>query len=237
MQISHYPLLKVSPQISLPVATADAVATHHQTGLAAITHLAASVTARHDTEIYAQGDSARYCYQVVHGCVRTVKLMEDGRRQVNDFLLPGDWFGFEALETHEFAAEAIGETALRRFPRRAIDALAERDGRVARWMIDLGAGQLRAAREHMVTLGRKTASERIAGFLLETARRLPADRAGTVQLPMSRTDIADHLGLTIETVCRCLAQFRRAGVLRVGRTSFTVLNAPALRALACATRH
>lgn len=203
----------------------------------ALEQFSTSVTVRRDAEIYGQGDSARFCYQVVSGCVRTVKLMEDGRRQVNDFLFAGDWFGVDALDEHEFSAEAVGEVVLKRYARRALDALAERDARVARWLLDLTAGQLRAAREHLVTLGRKTASERIAGFLLEMTRRMPADESGSTALPMSRTDIADHLGLTIETVCRCLAQFRRDGAIRLARTGFGVQSRPALCALANATRH
>ena len=89
----------------------------------------------------------------------------------------------------------------------------------------------------MVALGRKTASERIAGFLLEMAQRMPQDRAGTVALPMSRGDIADHLGLTIETVCRCLAQLRRDGTIGLTRTSLVLRQRTALEAVADATRH
>jgi len=236
MQTSHQPALNVLRETGMPLQPASFTGPG-QPRPDALAPLAVTVTVPREAEIYAQGDPARFAYQVVRGCVRTVKLMEDGRRQVNDFLMPGDWFGFEALETHEFAAEAITDTLLRRVPRRALDALAERDAGVTRWLLNLAAGQLRAAREHMVTLARMSASERIAGFLIATARRLPTDAAGCVPLPMSRTDIGDYLGLTIETVCRTLAQFRRDGVIRLSRDGFTVASAPGLRAHASATRH
>lgn len=237
MHTSLQPALKASHRagVATPEIFHDSPLQIHRPD--ALEQFSVSITVRRDAEIYGQGDAARFCYQVVSGCVRTVKLMEDGRRQVNDFLFPGDWFGVDALDEHEFSAEAVDEVVLKRFPRRAIDVLAEQDARVARWLLDLTAGQLRAARERLVTLGRKTASERIAGFLLEMTRRMPVDEAGATALPMSRTDIADHLGLTIETVCRALAQFRRDGAIRVARTGFAVQSRPALCALASATRH
>lgn len=237
MQISHHHLTPdVSSAVLRPALPAGAAFAQDLPQPDTLAAHATTVTVGRETEIHGQGEPARYCFQVVRGCVRTVKLMEDGRRQVNDFLLPGDWLSLDSLDTHEFSAEAVTETVLRRVPRRALETLAEQDGRVARWLIGLAAGQLRAAREHMVTLGRRTASERIAGFLLGVARRLPDER-GQVPLPMSRTDIADYLGLTIETICRTLTLFRRDGVIRLERNSFAVLNAPALRALASATRH
>ncbi len=224
-------------RIGLTIARAGAEASPPQPPLAALEDFAVTVAIRKDAEIHAQGDRALYCYRIVSGCVRSVKLMEDGRRQINEFLLPGDWFGFEALETHDVAAEAVSETVLRRYPRRACDALAAEDVRITRWLLTLATDHLRSARDRMVALGRKTASERIAGFLLEMAKRMPNDRSGTVALPMSRGDIADHLGLTIETVCRCLAQMRRDGTIGLTRTSLMVRQRAALEAVADATRH
>lgn len=189
-----------------------------------------TVRAERDAEIVGQGDPARYCYLVVSGCVRTVKLMEDGRRQVGEFLLPGDWFGWDALEEHDFAAEAVTSATLHRYPRRSLDALADCDGGFARQLRTLTAAQLRAARDRVLLLGRKTASERIASFLLEMADRTTADRQGSLELPMSRADIADYLGLTIETVCRGLTQLRQHGTIAVDRAQVVIRDRRALGA-------
>jgi CRP/FNR family nitrogen fixation transcriptional regulator len=206
-------------------------------GTGALDGLGTTISVRKDAEIYSQGDAARHCYRVVSGCVRTVKLMEDGRRQVGEFLLAGDWLGCEALEAYDFAAEAVSHVVLRRYPRRAIEQLAERDAALGRLLCAILARELRRARDRMVTLGRKTACERVAEFLLEMTQRVPKDKAGGIALPMSRTDIADHLGLTIETVCRTLAHLRKAGVIALARNSLAVRDRRALVAFGCATRH
>ena len=237
MEVSHQSDLERPRRAILTVPSASDPSPHPLSDSDALEALATTVSVHKDSEIYAQGDAARHCFRIVSGCVRTVKLMEDGRRQVSEFLLPGDWFGFEALEEHDFAAEAVTGAVLRRYPRRGLDALAEQDARVGRWLLVLAATQLRSARERMVTLGRKTATERIAGFLLEMTRREPVDRQGATALPMSRTDIADHLGLTIETVCRTLTQLKRDGAIAIARTGFTLRSHGALQTLASATRH
>ncbi len=225
------------PQTSLSLATHAEEQAQVPPAAGALDALGTTITVRKDVEIYSQGDAARYCYQIVGGCVRTVKLMEDGRRQVGEFLLPGDWFGCEALEEHDFAAEAVTPVVLQRFPRRALEMLAERDARLGRLLFAIVARELRRARDQVVALGRKTACERIAEFLLQMTQRMPKDKAGTIALPMSRTDMADHLGLTIETVCRTLALLRRAGAISLSRTNLLVRDPAALLALGCSTRH
>ncbi len=190
-----------------------------------------------DEEIIAQGDLARYCYLIVSGCVRTVKLMEDGRRQIGEFLFPGDLFGWEALAEHDFAAEAVTPVTLRRYLRRNIEARADRDRDFARRLREIAAGRLRAGRERMVLLGRKTASERIASFLLEMAGRVNPNNRASVELPMGRADIADYLGLTIETVCRGLTQLRRRGTIKVERANIVICDRCALGAAGCEVVH
>ncbi|HTU55767.1 MAG TPA: helix-turn-helix domain-containing protein [Acetobacteraceae bacterium] len=197
----------------------------------------ASVRAERDEEIVAQADPAGYCYLVVSGCARTVKLMEDGRRQVGEFLLPGDLFGWEALEEHDFGLEAVSAAAFLRFPRAAFYALADRDRDFARRLRELTAGQLRAGRERMVLLGRKTASERIASFLLEMAERIRPEAGTMIELPMSRADMADYLGLTIETVCRGLTQLRTQRVIAVERSRIVILDRRALGVAGCEVVH
>lgn len=198
--------------------------------LAPLEPRATTLRAERDEEIFAQDEQASYCYLVVSGCVRTVQLMEDGRRQVGEFLFTGDLFGWDALDTHDFSAEAVTPVTLRRFARRDVDALADQDRDVARRLRDLSAKRLRSGREHMVLLGRKTASERIASFLLKMAERVARDGCSAIELPMSRSDMGDYLGLTIETVCRRLTQLRQEGTITVKGTTIAICNHRALGA-------
>ena len=166
-----------------------------------------------------------------------VKLMEDGRRQIGEFLMEGDLIGFDAFETHDFAAEAVSDVVLRRYPRRMVEALAERNAQLARRLRDLTSVSLRMAHTRLLLLGRKTASERIATFLLEMAERLPQAQPGVLDMPMSRTDMADHLGLTIETVCRILALLRREATVAIERSVITIRDGASLQQMASEQRH
>ncbi len=195
------------------------------------------VRADREEEIVGQGEAAEYCYVVVSGCVRTVRLMEDGRRQVGEFLLPGDMFGWEALEEHDFSAEAVTAATLRRYPRRGLELLADRDHELARRLRALSARKLRAGRERMLLLGRKSASERIASFLLEMAERTGSGEGSPIELPMSRTDIADYLGLTIETVCRGLTHLQRQGTISIERARIWIRDRRALGVAGCEALH
>jgi CRP/FNR family transcriptional regulator, nitrogen fixation regulation protein len=197
----------------------------------------ATVSVQRDQEIHGQGEEATSCYRILRGCVRMVKLMEDGRRQIGEFLMAGDLLGFDALETHDFAAEAVSDVVLRRYPRRMVDALAERNAPLARKLRDLTSISLRTAHARLVLLGRKTASERIATFLLEMAERLPQARVGVLDMPMSRTDMADHLGLTIETVCRILALLRRDATVAIERGTVEIRDYASLQQMASEQRH
>ena len=196
-----------------------------------------TVTIPHDGEIVGQGDRAEFCYRILSGCVRQVTLMEDGRRQVGEFLLAGDLFGFDALATHDFAAEAVSDVVLRRYPRRRVEALAESHLGLARRLRDLTAENLRTAHGRLMLLGRKTASERIASFLLEMVERLSERNDHLMALPMSRTDMADHLGLTIETVCRVLAHLRRDGTIAIERGAVEIRDRVGLQQMASEPRH
>jgi CRP-like cAMP-binding protein len=196
-----------------------------------------TVSVEREQEIHGQGDVAGSCYRILSGCVRLVKLMEDGRRQVGEFLMAGDLLGFDALDTHDFAAEAVSDVVLRRYPRRMVDALAESNVALARRLRDLTSVSLRTAHTRLLLLGRKTASERIATFLLEMAERLPQVRDRVLELPMSRTDMADHLGLTIETVCRVLAHLRRDGTIAIERARIEICDAVGLQQMASEPRH
>jgi CRP/FNR family transcriptional regulator, nitrogen fixation regulation protein len=165
-----------------------------------------------NAEIYGENEPADYLYKVVSGTVRTYKVLVDGRRQIGAFHLPGDIFGFETGDEHTFSAEAITDCKIIVIKRSAVMALAARDNDVARQMWALTGRELRRVQEHSLVLI-KSAEERVAGFLLEMADRVPG--GGAVELPMSRQDIADYLGLTIETVSRTLKHLEDAAAIEV----------------------
>jgi CRP/FNR family nitrogen fixation transcriptional regulator len=172
-----------------------------------------AINVARNAEVYGEGEPAEYVYKVVSGVVRIYKLLCDGRRQISAFLLPGDVFGQDAVEEYRFTAEAITDTSLVFLRRNALTALAARDGDVANDLWQMAAADLRRAHDHMLLLGRKSARERIAAFLLEMAER--AEKTDTVDLPMSRLDIADYLGLTIETVSRTLTLLENAATIEL----------------------
>lgn len=182
-------------------------------GLKSIEAFGTVILVGRDQEVYADGDPADYCYKVVAGAVRTVKLMPDGRRQVADFYLPKDLFGFDSTDPRDLAAEAVTDTTLIRYPRRQVEAQAQADVGFARLLRDMTFGSLRKAHKQMLLLGRKSAQERIASFLLDLAERACPANDDAIDLPMSRNDIADHLGLTLETVSRVLNRLHREDVI------------------------
>src|SRR5882762_5555383 len=163
------------------------------------------------TEIYGEKEPADYVYQVKMGAVRSYKLLSDGRRQIGAFHLAGDIFGLENGSEHRFTAEAIVNTTVRLIKRRSLEMVAESDAMVSRNLLSMTRSNLQHAEAHMLLLGRKTALERVAAFLIEMDRRLTA--AGVLALPMSRRDIADYLGLTLETVSRALSHLHERGIL------------------------
>jgi CRP/FNR family nitrogen fixation transcriptional regulator len=173
--------------------------------------IATEFTYRRDEEIYGEDEPAEYVYQVSRGAVRTYRLLSDGRRQIGAFHLPGDVFGLEVGANHRLAAEAIVDTTVRLVKRRSLEQAAATDAQVSHKLWTMTAGDLRHAEAHMLLLGRKSAMERVATFLLEMDRRLAV--AGMMALPMCRRDIADYLGLTLETISRALSQLNDEGVL------------------------
>jgi CRP/FNR family transcriptional regulator, nitrogen fixation regulation protein len=166
---------------------------------------------RKEEEIYGENEPSEYVYQVVRGAVRSYKLLSDGRRQIGAFHLPGDVFGLDPGPTHRLTAEAITDTTVRLVKRRSLEAAAASNVQVAHSLWAMTAGDLRHAEDHMLLLGRKTALERVATFLLEMDRRLA--KAGMMALPMCRRDIGDYLGLTLETVSRALSELNDKGIL------------------------
>jgi CRP/FNR family nitrogen fixation transcriptional regulator len=168
-------------------------------------------TYKKGTEIYGEKEPADYVYQVKIGAVRSYKLLSDGRRQIGAFHLAGDIFGLENGGEHRFTAEAIVQTTVRLIKRRSLELVAESDALVARNLLSMTTDNLQHAENHMLLLGRKTSLERVAAFLIEMDGRLTA--ASVIALPMSRRDIADYLGLTLETVSRAISRLHELGIL------------------------
>jgi CRP/FNR family transcriptional regulator, nitrogen fixation regulation protein len=173
-------------------------------------------------EICGEDEPAEYLYQVVTGAVRTYKVLEDGRRQIGAFHFPGDVFGLESGDRIGFSAEAIADSKVRVAKRSTILMMAGRDSVLAADLWSRMAGGFRSAQEHMLVLGRRNAEERVATFLLDMAQRVSAD--GVVELPMSRLDIADYLGLTIETVSRTLTQLENKAAIELPSSRRVLLS-------------
>ncbi len=191
---------------------------------------ATEYTYQRDAEIYGEDEPSRYVYQVLRGAVRTYKLLSDGRRQIGAFHLPGDVFGLESGSNHRLTAEAIVRTTVRLVKRQNLEQAAATDVGLTRQLWTITADDLRHAENHMLLLGRKTARERVAAFLLEMDNRLSA--AGMVALPMCRRDIGDYLGLTLETVSRTLSELRDEKILDLsGARQIMLRNRQRLRVM------
>jgi len=162
-----------------------------------------------DEEIYAQGEEVEHLYRVVSGMVRTIRLAADGRRQVGDFYQPGDLFGLEVGPDHQFSAEALTDCEVQMVRRTSVRALAG-DAELDRAILEATRRELQRAQDHVLLLGRRSARERVAAFLASLADRKACEG---VEMPMGRQDMADYLGLTIETVSRMLTQLQQDAVV------------------------
>jgi CRP/FNR family nitrogen fixation transcriptional regulator len=161
-------------------------------------------------QIYGEGDPAKYLYVVISGAVRACRFSIEGQRQIIRFCLPGDTFGFEPGMYHTVSTEAINNTSVRQIRQTVFYQLAAHDEEAAHHLWISVYRQLALDQEHILRLG-KLAADRVSDFILELAGRIP--NCGTLLLPMSRQDIADHLGLTIETVSRTITNLTRTGML------------------------
>lgn len=169
-----------------------------------------------DREIYGEGDKADTYFSVRSGVVRTCKFLADGRRQIDAFYVAGDVFGLEAEPRHRLSAEAVSDCILTVHRRRGLDELAAVDGALSRRLVSYAMQGMARAQDHARLLGRRGAVERVAAFLMEWARHSPGDGVpddGTITLAVTRQDMADYLGLTIETVSRTLSLLERDAVI------------------------
>jgi CRP/FNR family transcriptional regulator len=168
--------------------------------------------------LFHEGDPATRVFTLTRGTLKLYKLLADGRRQVTGFLHPGDFLGISVDDEHAFSAESLEDSQLCWFPRARFDDFVEDQPKMERELYRMAAHELAAAQQQFVLLGRKTASERLASFLLLLADRTSAaegKKSAMVRLPMSRSDIADYLGLTKETVSRVISSLKRDRIIRL----------------------
>lgn len=180
--------------------------------------IGAPLTIARNSELYAEDDVVDSVYRVESGVIRTCKILNDGRRQIDGFYVAGDIVGLEMRGHHAYYAEALSRTTVRAIRLRTLRSRMEMGGGMSSALWEMTARELHRSQEHILLLGRRSAQERVACFLLAMARRLadPAvseKGAPTIDLPMSRQDMADYLGLTIETVSRTFTQLEGMGVI------------------------
>ncbi len=165
--------------------------------------------------LFDEGEPAENVYNLTSGCLKLYKLLPDGRRQVTGFLFAGDFVGLANSDEYIYSAEAVNRVALCRFEKPKLDKLMNAHPSLEKRLLTMARFELAEAQEQILMLGRKTAKERIASFILMLSER--AHRRGEpenpVAFPMSRNDIGDYLGLTTETVSRTLTRLRKSGVL------------------------
>jgi len=167
--------------------------------------------------IFSEGDAASNMFNVTAGSAKIYKLLPDGRRQITGFLFSGDFLGLAVNDRYAYSAETVATTSICRFPRRKMDQLMDEFPKLQRRLFRLASNELAAAQDQMLLLGRKTAKEKIASFLVMLAQRAVrrGQRDNPVHVPMSRADIADYLGLTTETVSRTFTQLKSSGTIRL----------------------
>jgi CRP/FNR family transcriptional regulator len=165
--------------------------------------------------LFQEGEAATAVFEVTQGIVRLYRMMPDGRRCITGFAFPGAALGLPMGEVYAYSAEAVTGCELRRSPRAAVTKMLESNPEFARRMFAIVSDELSAAQDQMLLLGRKSAAERVASFLLWVARKVGrgGNDARQLDLPMSRTDVADYLGLTMETVSREMTKLRQAGLI------------------------
>jgi CRP/FNR family transcriptional regulator, nitrogen fixation regulation protein len=206
-QVAHVTPLTHTPDIALPLRGKR---TEDSSGLGA---LGLAMSFGRNMEIYAEGEPAGHVYKVVSGVVRISKLLPDGRRQISAFHTSGDMFGFEADELHHASAEAVVPVKVIAYKWQSLLAAGCRSASLVRDLLNLTMVGLRDTQEHLLLLGRKNALERVAAFLLDMSKRTKA--GSVVELAMPRHDIADYLGLTLETVSRMFAELKERGAIRL----------------------
>jgi CRP/FNR family transcriptional regulator, anaerobic regulatory protein len=185
--------------------------------------------------VFTEGESKSHIYQVVTGAVCLYKVLPDGRRQVIDFAYGGDILSLGLGVTETYNAQATVATRVRCLPVSAFSGLARRDPAIAMRMCEAMSDELAAVRDHLICVVQRSATERLVTFLLALSRRSEA-RSGdplTIELPMTRADIGDFLGLTIETVSRTFTKLKCLGLIEINQgTTIRLSDIGGLKAMA-----
>ncbi len=192
-----------------------------RTGVLATGALGVSMKFGTDVEIYGEGEPIDYVYEVVHGAVRSPKILPDGRRQISGFYFAGDIFGLEEADFHRISAEAVVDSTIRVIKRRTLIALARGDRDLTQQLLLMATREIARAHSHALMLV-QNAQERLSSFLLQLAERIAI--RDLIVLPMSRQDIADHLGVTIETVSRTFTLLESASAIKLANARTVVLR-------------
>jgi CRP/FNR family nitrogen fixation transcriptional regulator len=176
-------------------------------------HAGVAMNFSRNAEIFAEGETSGYVYKVVSGVVRVSQLLPDGRRQISAFHMPGEMFGFESDDLYHVSAEAVVPTQVIAYKWQGLLSVGSQSNGVVRELLRLTMLGLRHSQEHLLLLGRKNALERLVAFLLDMARR--SSSKSVLDLAMPRHDIADYLGLTLETVSRMFAELKELGMIKL----------------------
>ena len=181
--------------------------------------------------IFSQGEPVNHAYKIVRGVVRLCKHLPDGRRQIAQFLFPEDYFSFVTIGDHGFSAEAVTDLSLLSFPQERIERLCQDNPNLRNKLFQMLSQRVHNIQNHLTSVGRQTAKERVAAFLLLLAERLGS--GVTLNVPMNRQDMGDYLSLTMETVSRTLSSLKASQVIAIpDQHSLELRNVGRLRALA-----
>jgi CRP-like cAMP-binding protein len=217
-QVARFPIhpavaLKAPALAKAALAKAAAsAASEHEEALKVLDSIGTPLQFKRNETIFSEGDESHHVYRVARGATRSCRILMDGRRQIAGFGLPGDFLGLEWQPLHSQTAEAVSDVTLISYPRSQIERLGDVHPALRHEIMQLLVDGLSDSQARLVMLGRQTAIERLAWFLVRKRDRL-AGRDGVLDLPMSRLDIADYLGLTIETVSRTLSKLKAEGLI------------------------
>lgn len=215
-----------SPCAACTIRDMSVCAALNESELLLLREIATDIKVAGRKTIIQEGEPAQHLFNVTGGAVKLYKLLADGRRQITGFLFPGDFLGLALNDNYAYSAEAISEVCLCRFPRRKLEGLLDRFPKMERRLLGMASNELAAAQDQMLLLGRKTAAEKVASFLLLLSHR--ATERGwldnPVSLPMTRSDIGDCLGLTIETVSRIITRFKKSGLISMAHNDLVTIE-------------
>lgn len=207
----------VNPCSACPVRELTVCGALEETELSRMAEIVRTRRLEAHKTIFSEGDEADSVYNVTSGTLKLYKLLPDGRRQITGFLFTGDYLGLSMHERYAYTAETVTATSLCHFPRRQMEQLLQEFPRLQQRLLNMASNELEASQDQMLLLGRKTAKEKVASFLIGLSRRLArrGQKDNPVPIPMSRSDIADYLGLTTETVSRTFTVLKSSQMIRL----------------------